>query len=58
MNLEPSIAQVTLASKGIDGGRIIHANLAFLSIIAHAHSNMVVAAEAMKRVNLLRRYKP
>jgi hypothetical protein len=45
-DLEPSVAEVALASKSKHGSGKIHSDLAFFSVVAHAHTNMVVAGEA------------
>ena len=46
LNLEPAVAQMTFASKGIDRRGVVRPDLLLFCIVAYAHPDVVVACSA------------
>ena len=54
LNLEPTTAQMTLATKRIDGRGIVVANFLLLCVVSHSHANMIVACSTVAHGSILR----
>ena len=46
LNLKPPFAEMALASERVDGRAVVGSDLLLLSVVTHAHANVVVACSA------------
>ena len=46
LDLKPAVAKMTLASEGVDGGRVVVPDLLLFRIVTYTHPNMSVACSA------------
>jgi len=49
--LKPPITQVAFTAEGENGRRVVRPNLLFLRIVAHTHTNVIVASSTGIRMS-------